>query len=96
MAASVIESETREVKMLKYGLALAVFCLFLAGCTAPGGFPPQTMEETQKIPADKRIEISLAPGTFAVEEVEFHVDAGSLPAGVVEMAKAIVPGYPTS
>ena len=31
-------------------LALFAICLFLGGCAAAGGFPAQTVEETNKIP----------------------------------------------
>ena len=71
------------------GLSLAA----LVGCGAPGGgFPPQTMIETRKIPADKRIELSLEPGTFAISEVEFHVGAESLPDAILNKARKLMPG----
>jgi hypothetical protein len=71
---------------------LACFSLLLFGCASPGGFPPGTAEETKKIPADKRIELSLAPGTFAITEVEFHVESSALPKRILDRAKELVPG----
>jgi hypothetical protein len=65
--------------------------LFLATACASTGFPPQTAEEVRKVPADKRIEISLTPGSFKVAEVEFHVNAESIPAHILKIAKDAVP-----
>lgn len=76
-----------NVKMI----ALLAALFFLAGCAAPGGFPPNTAMETQKVPADKRIEVSLAPVTFGVAEVEFHVQPGDIPMGILRTAKELVP-----
>jgi len=77
-------------------IVLAAVALALAGCdntcdSTGGGFPPQTAKETQKIPGDKRIEISLAPGTFAIEEVEFHVPSSALPQKILDKAKELFP-----
>lgn len=71
---------------------LVIALLLLAGCASTKGFPPQTSEETQKVPENMRIEISLAPGSFEVEEVEFHVDAAKIPSHILERAKELLPG----
>jgi hypothetical protein len=71
-------------------LILSVVILFICGC-ASTGFPPQTAKETAKIPADKGIEISLAPGSFDVGEVEFHVNAESIPVSILKRAKEEMP-----
>ncbi|MBU0753917.1 MAG: hypothetical protein KJ645_02175, partial [Planctomycetes bacterium] len=72
-------------------ISLALIALiFLAGC-ASIGFPPQTAQETGKIPADKLIEISLAPGSFDVSEVEFHVLKESIPVLISKRAKEEMP-----
>jgi len=73
-------------------VALMGLSLLLWGCASTGGFPPQTALETAKVPSDKRIEISLEAGTFAVTEVEFHVDAASIPESVIAAAKKLIPG----
>jgi hypothetical protein len=65
--------------------------LFVAGCASPG-FPPETEVETEKVPADKRIEVGLGPGSFQVREVEFHVDKESLPVEITRRAVEEMPG----
>jgi hypothetical protein len=71
---------------------ICVFALlFLATACMSTGFPPQTAEEVQKMPADKRIEISLLPGNFKVAEVEFHVPPEFIPAHILKVAKDAVP-----
>lgn len=78
--------------MCKAVLAAVGLLFVLAGCTSTGGFPPQTAEETEKIPAKKRIEISLTPGTFQIEEVEFHVDPSSVPEQIRALARELIGG----
>lgn len=72
------------------GILLVLSILFLAGCAAPGGFPPGTPGETAKVPEGKVIELSLRPGDFAVEAVEFHVDVEAVPASVLKRAKELL------
>jgi len=71
--------------------AIGLMCV-VAGCIAPSGFPPQTAVETEKIPAKKRIEISLTPGDFRITEVEFHVDESAVPEEVRQMALELIGG----
>mgnify|MGYP003573953285 CR=1 FL=1 len=83
---------------------ICVFALlFLAAACASTGFPPQTAEETQKVAADQRIEISLAPGSFKgtdwelmlTEEGELHrwentVELKSVPELIMKKATMAV------
>lgn len=68
-----------------------LLAVFLVGC-ASTGFPPQTGEMTQMVPSEKRIEISLAPETYEVTEVEFHVDEESIPVNILSAAQNLMPG----
>jgi uncharacterized membrane protein YkoI len=76
--------------MMQSRLCLVLFALFIAGCAAPG-FPPQTAKETVKVPADRGIEVGLAPNTFEVAEVEFHVAKESIPVLITKRAKEEMP-----
>lgn len=76
---------------MKYSLlSVIALSLLLWGC-ASSGFPPQTAEATDKVPFDKRIEVSLSPETFEITEVEFHVDQESIPEAILAKAKQLIP-----
>jgi uncharacterized membrane protein YkoI len=62
----------------------------LAGC-ATHRFPPQTANEVRRMGAEDAIEVTLTRGG-RLAEVEFHVAAASLPAGVLRAMDEQVTG----